>query len=95
MKQEERRVTDSLKTAFSLPDWLEAEEESKNNEPQPEGSITVEQYAELRGCSVIRARVILSELRQKGLARSEKWATGRSGTRNVYWLKPKKEWPKK
>lgn len=77
--------------------WLEAEKEVKilGCEPQPAGSVTVEQYSEMIGRSVCRARFILGELAKKGFATSRPWKNGERGVSKVYFLKPKKDWPKR
>jgi hypothetical protein len=82
---------------ISMTEWLEAERASTKDrfEPQPKGSLTVEQYAKARVLSYSRAQTVLSLLCHTGHASRKRWYDGRSGTRMVYWLKPKKEWPKK
>lgn len=78
---------------ISVSEWLKAEQEYKkfSTEPQPKGSVTVEQYAEATSRSVCRARAILSDLRRTGLATSQRWKDGEHGAKNVFFLKPKKK----
>lgn len=76
---------------ITIDDWLKAEHECKKYlaEPQPKGSITVEQYAAQTNRSNCRARAVLCELRKAGFATSQRWRDGERGVRNVYFLTKK------
>ncbi len=84
-----RDTLKSLVEGFSIEDWSKAEQRLKDSwiQPQPPKSITVEQYAQLTGKSLPRARKLLNEMRVAGLATSQKWRNGNTGTRNVYFWK--------
>lgn len=92
MKKRDKEIAESLVKGFEIKDWLEAEKEYKNSliEPQPKGSISVDQYAQQTNRSQCRARDILGKMCKIGLATSQRWRDGEHGSKNVYFLKQKK-----
>ncbi len=75
---------------ITMNDWLKAEEQVKTAaaKPRPIGSITPQEYAEVRGCGAANAQKLLRDMVIAGLATREKWRNGMSGTRYYYQLKP-------
>lgn len=87
MKSRDQHLVSSLANGFELKQWLKAEADIRQKPiPQPKGSLTVEQFAELRGLSPSRSQSILGRLCTHGKARSERWVNGLNGCRKVYWL---------
>ncbi len=78
---------------ITMAEWMEAEERVFNNRfaPQPEGSLTAEQYAERTSRSPSQARKVLMELIKAGEAERRIWRAGSGGKANVfvYFLKKK------
>ena len=74
---------------ITMKDWLEAEElyRSQRNAPppQPKGSVTVKQFAELTGYMGTQGARTLREMVKSGMARREKW----NGSSYVYFLNKK------
>ena len=83
---------------ISVEEWLEAERElaAINSEARPEGYITPEEYGRMKNpkVSTQHARRLLKDMVNAGLATSAKWKVGRNNL-SVFYLKPKKDWPKK
>jgi hypothetical protein len=77
---------------ISVSEWMEAEARMTRDQsrPRPAGSITVQEYAQMRGVTRSHARVILQSLCMAGEARVEKWLPGRKPPTMVYWLIKKK-----
>ena len=75
---------------ITMKDWLDAEAQyqaqCKVKPPQPKGSITVEQFAEMKGIKYSRARSILCEMMESGAVSRKSWY----GSRWVYVLQKKK-----
>lgn len=66
-----------------IEEWLEAERQLGpiGIGLQPDGSVTPEQYADMRNLPLHRAQRILRSMVRSGLARRERW-----GRYHVYWL---------
>jgi hypothetical protein len=79
--------------SISVQEWIQAEEKLKllAREPQPKGSITVEQFSKLTNPprALSTSRQILLEMKRQGLATSQPWRNGLRGTCHVYFLKKK------
>jgi hypothetical protein len=77
---------------ISVSEWMEAEARAResNAHPKPSGSITVEEYARMRGISRAHAQSILRSLSMAGEAKREKWLPGNRPPMMVYWLVKKK-----
>ena len=77
---------------ISVSEWMDAERELKqlSIDPQPKGSVTVEQFATMTKRSIPQARKILGYMKKAGIATSQPWRNGNSGLCNVYFLKSKK-----
>jgi hypothetical protein len=77
---------------ISVGEWLEAEARMRGAQYQtkPAGSITTEEYAQMRGISNKHAQAILRSLFMAGEAKREKWKSGAGALKMVYWLVKKK-----
>jgi hypothetical protein len=77
---------------ISVSEWMEAEARAResNTHPKPPGSITVEEFARMRGISRAHAQTILRSLYMAGEATREKWLPGNRPPMMVYWLVKKK-----
>jgi hypothetical protein len=77
---------------ISVSEWLEAEARMRGAQYQtkPAGSITTEEYAQMRGISNKHAQAILRSLFMAGEAKREKWKSGAGALKMVYWLVKKK-----
>jgi hypothetical protein len=76
---------------ISVSEWMEAEARVRGarTQPQPGGSVTTEQYAQIRGICKKHAQAILRSLFMAGEARRENWRSG-GAVKMVYWLVKKK-----
>jgi hypothetical protein len=76
---------------ISVSEWLEAEARMRGvrTQPQPVGSVTTEQYAQIRGICKKHAQAILRSLYLAEEARRENWRSG-GAVKMVYWLVKKK-----
>lgn len=63
---------------------IESTFRKKDLTPQPKGSITTEQFAQMRGISSSHAKCLLREMYSAGLATRDRW-----GIKLVYWPKKK------
>jgi hypothetical protein len=77
---------------ISVSEWMEAEARMRGAQahPKPSGSITVEEFARMRGISRAHAQTILRSLYMAGEATREKWLPGNRPPMMVYWLVKKK-----
>lgn len=71
----------------ALSDWLEAERQmyERHVAPQPQGSVTTDQFAVLKGIAERTAANQLYRMYKAAIATREKW-----GRFYVYWPKGKK-----
>ncbi len=75
-----------------MDDWLAAEQEVNlaRLQPKPPGTVTTEEYANLRGCSQVRAGEILRLMHKVGKVTKQPWLNGKNGRTYVYGLNGKK-----
>jgi hypothetical protein len=75
---------------LNMQDWLDAEAEIYNvNRQRPEGSITVNEYAKVRGTGQRSARECLTKMVEIGKATKIRWKSHDGRPVNVYTLNKK------
>jgi hypothetical protein len=74
---------------ISVSEWLQAEEEFRQESmpPQPKGSVTSEQYSNMLGCASSTGRLRLKAMFAAGKVTRERWKCGINSYCYVYWIK--------